>query len=340
MIYIVQLLLIASIVSVLWQYRQYKKLQDALVKPLRGQRFWRIHLARPSFHARLWRLSPFEATGVLIDEDDRIRFQGFRLNNRKPFEVVLAKSEVSIHWLGRQMFKGPLYWAECASPQGSLLFCADNRNVLQSREALRDMLSSAFPALEFDEGTTADFALEKSPRSVATMVAFFGLFFFSMIDSFVISRYELTDAQIVSLIFNPLVMAATLAAMGALGLLAFQWLRRGNVPPMESWGLVALLVATCLGAALPGAKRLDQWLADAPSREYRYRVVEIARLKPVDPSLGLPVMWFPRAKDYWQQFPVGSEYTIPFVHGPLGLWQLDHELFDPPLRKFYEKKDK
>ncbi|RQO80301.1 hypothetical protein [Acidovorax sp. FJL06] len=338
MIYIVQLFAVACLVWVLWQNRQQKKLQDALVKPLRGKRFWRIHLARPSYHDSFWRLSPVEATGVLVDDDDKVRFLGFRLRNKKQFEVVLNKSEVTITWLGRQMFSGPFYWAECASPQGSLLFCADNRNVLQSRSALRDILSSAFPALDFGEETTADFALEKSPRSITTMVAFFGLFFFSMIDSFVISRYELTDAQIVSLIFNPLVMAATLLATGVLGFLAFQWLRRGGVPSMESWGLVALLTATCLGAALPGAKRVDQWLADAPSKEYRYRVVEIARLKPVDPNLGLPVMWFPRAKDYWQQFPVGSEYTIPFLHGPLGLWQLDHELFDPPLLKFYDKK--
>ncbi|UCU98110.1 hypothetical protein [Acidovorax radicis] len=338
MIYIVQLLAVACLVWMLWQNRQQKKLQDALVKPLKGKRFWRIHLAKPSYHTSFWRFSSVEATGALIDEDDKIHFLGFRLNNKKSVDIVLNKSDVTIHWLGRQMSKGPFYWAECASPQGSLLFCADSRNVMQSREMLRDILNSAFPALEFDEAATADFALEKNPRSVATMVTFFGLFFFSMIDSFVISRYELTDSQIVSLIFNPLVMATTLLAVSALGFLTFQWLRRGGVPSMESWGLVALLAATCLGAALPGAKRVDQWLADAPSQEYRYRIVEIARLEPVAPRRGLPVMRFPRGKDYWEQFPVGSEYSIPFLQGPLGLWQLDHELFDPPLRKFYEEK--
>ena len=338
MIYIVQLLLVFCLVWVLWQNRQHKKLQDALVKPLRGKRFWRIYLARPSHHASFWRLSPVEATGALIDEDDKIRFLGFRLNNKKSIDIVLNKSDVTITWLGRRTAKGPFYWAECASPQGSLLFCADNRNVMQSRSALHDMLSSAFPALELDEETTADFALEKSPRSIATMVAFFGLFFFSMIDSFVINRYELIDAQIVSLAVNPLVLSATLPAMGAIGFLAFQWLRRGSVPAMESWGLVALLVASCVGAALPAAKRMDQWLADAPSQEYRYRIIDVARLAPVDPKLGLPLMRFPRGKDHWQQFPVGSEYSIPFLRGPLGLWQLDHQRFDPPLQKFYEQK--
>jgi hypothetical protein len=338
MIYIVQLLAVVCLVWMLWQNRRQKKLQDALVTPLRGKRFWRIHLARPSYHANFWRLSPVEATGALIDENDKIRFLGFRLNNKKPFEVVLDKSEITITWLGRQMFCGPFYWAECTSPQGSLLFCADNGNALQSRSALRDMLSGAFPSLEFDQETTADFALEKNPRSVATIVGFFGLFFFSMIDSFAISRYELTDAQIFSLIFNPLVLAATLIATGVLGFVTFIWLRRGSVPTTESCALVALLMATCLGATLPGAKRVDQWLADAPTQEYRYRIVEVARLEPVDPTLGLPVMRFPRGKDYWQQFPVGSEYTIPFLRGPLGLWQLDHELFDPPLLKFYEEK--
>lgn len=338
MIYIVQLFAVACLVWVLWQNRQQKKLQDALVKPLRGKRFWRIHLARPSYHQRFWRFSPVEATGALIDEDDKIRFLGFRLSNKQSIDIVLNKSDVTIQWLGRQMSKGPFYWAECVSPQGSLLFCADNRNVLESRSALRDMLAGAFPALEFDEEKTADFALEKSPRSVATIVAFFGLFFFSMIDSFAINRYELTDAQIASLIFSPPVMAAALLATGTLGFVTFQWLRRGSVPSMESWGLVALLMPALLGAALPGAKRVDQWLAGAPSQEYRYRIVAVARLEPVDPALGLPVMRFPRGKDYWQQFPVGSEYAIPFLHGPMGLWQLDHELFDPPLRKFYEQK--
>ena len=67
---------------------------------------------------------------------------------------------------------------------------------LPSREALSDIFRSVFPEYALSEEHTTDFALEKNPASVSMVVVFFGLFLFSLLDTFAITRFELTDAQL------------------------------------------------------------------------------------------------------------------------------------------------
>lgn len=319
-----------------WQ-RSLKKHQDKLVQPLRGQRFWRINLSRPEFYERWLHLIPFEAKGVLIDEGNQIRIRGFFVKNKQPFETVFDKQHASMKWIGRNMRQGPIYWSECSTPKGTLRFAVDTPNFQQSREAMLDLLQSVYPEKEFSKEETSDFALEKSPTSIAAIALFFGLFFYSMLDTYVFNRFELMDEQVSAIIFNPFTVLAVLVVGGALFVLAFFWLRRSRVPMQEALVLTLMVSATSLGAALPAAKRLDQWLADTPTQMVTYRLVNIDKLSPIDPLPGQPSMETPWAKDYWKRSPVGSEYPLPFLRGPLGLWQLDHKLFDPPIKEFYEK---
>lgn len=339
-VWLLYLPLLALMGYLYWRNRNMKKLQDTLVQGLKGQHYWRINLARPAFYKSWLRVMPFEAKGVLIDEGDTLRLKGFWLRGRKAFDSSIDKTSASVKWLGNKHLRaGNLYWAELSTPRGEMLFCADTgMYALPSREALSDIFRSAFPEYALSDQQTTDFALEKNPRSVAMVVLFFALFLFSLIDTFVISRFELTDAQLLSMLATPLLPLGAVGVAGLLLLASYFFMNRGGVPARESMVVGSFVALAALGAALPAAKRADQWLADGATQNYAYRVTSATRLEPLDPSLGLPRMHFPRAREYWAQFPPGSDYQIPFLRGPLGLWQLDHAAFDPPLIAFYEKR--
>ncbi|MDR6768492.1 hypothetical protein J2W88_003796 [Acidovorax delafieldii] len=339
-LWLVHLPLLVLLGYLYWRNRSMKQRQDALVQGLKERHYWRINLARPGFYKSWLRIMPFEAKGVLIDDGEIMRIKGFWLKGHRPFESSIDKASASVQWLGnRHLRAGNLYWAELNTPRGALLFCADTgMYALPSREALSDIFRSAFPDYGLDEQQTADFALEKNPRSISMVAAFFALFLFSLIDTFVISRFELTDAQLLNMLVSPLLPLGAAAGAGVLLLSCYFFMNRGGVPARESMVVGTFVALAALGATLPAAKRVDQWLADGPTQAYAYRVTSNTRLEPVDPSLGLPRMYFPRAREYWNQFPPGSDYQIPFLRGPLGLWQLDHAAFDPPLIAFYEKR--
>jgi len=310
------------------------------VADLQGKRYWRINLSRPAFHQRWWRVMPFEAKGVLVDEGDRLRIKGFWLKDRRAFDSLFDKGSSAIEWLGnRNLRAGNLHWAKLTTPRGEMNFCADTgMYALPSREALADIFRGVFPDYPLAEEQTSDFALEKNPRSIAVIALFFVLLFFSLIDTFVITRFELADAQLARILLDPLIWAGALACAGAGALLAYRYLLTGRVPARESLVLSLMLTTALLGAALPAAKRVDQGLDGNGIRPYSYRLTSPTRLEPADTTAGLPTLRFPRAADYWSQFDIGSEHQVPFLRGPMGLWQLDHGKFDEPLIAFYEKQ--
>lgn len=336
----VHLALLALFVTLYWRNRSMKRRQDMLVDQLRGQRYWRVNLASPAFFKKWLRLMPFEAKGVLIDEGDHLRITGFWLKGARHFDSRIARSQCGAEWLGNRTLRaGNLHWAQLTTPKGPVLFCADTgMNALPSREALADIFRSAFPATPLDVQQTRDFALEKSARSLAVITLFFGLLLFALLDTFVVSHFELMDAQIMAILTHPATWMGAVAALAACGMGVYRFLLAGQVPARESMVLALMLGWTLLGAALPAAKRIDQLLATAPTQNHTYRIIQVAHLAPKDKALGLPALRFPRARDYWQQFPVGSEYAIPLLRGPQGLWQLDHSVFDKPLVAFYEKQ--
>lgn len=340
LVLIAYLVVLVWILYLFWSQRVMKRLQNELVTDLRGVRFWRVNLARPAFFKRWFTVLPFEAKGVLIEEGAQLRVRGYWRGNKRRFESVLRKAECQPSWLGNRSIKsGNMYWGQLRTPKGDMLFSADTGvYALPSRESLKDIFSAIFPNLELPEDAAQDFALEKNSRSIAAMVLFFGLFAYAIVDTFFVSRYELTDQQLFRILAHPGVWigAAVMGGMSAIG--AYRWMLSGAVPSRESLVLSAFVIGSFGVAALPLAKRLDQALASAPSQDYAYRVTQPARLEPVDPSLDLPRLRFPKSRDYWEQFDDGHLYSIAFLRGPLGLWQLDHEKFDPPLIAFFEKQ--
>lgn len=337
---LVQLLLLGIVLYVVWRNRAMKKRQDALVQDLEGKRYWRINMAREPFFKRWLRLMPFEAKGVLIDDGAQLRLRGFWLKGAKAFDVSVPKSDCQVEWLGNSTLRsGNLYWAKLTTMRWTLLFSADTgMYALPSREALADIFRSVFPQIPLDSSKTKDFALEKNPRSLTAAVVFLALLLFALIDSFVFNHFELIEAQMGSMLGKTIVVALIMAGVALLAVLLYRWLSKGHVPARESMVLTLMLTMSVVAALLPAAKRVDQLLASQPAQLYAYRMTTPGNLEPVDTKAQLPKLKFPRMQEYWAQFPAAQEHQIPLLRGPLGLWQLDHSVFDPPIIAFYKKQ--
>lgn len=334
---------LATFLMVFRKNRRTKNEQDKLVDALKGVRYWRINLARENFYQKWLRFMPFEAKGVLIDEGDSLRIKGHWLKEKNAFESRFQKSQCRVEWLGNRSIKaGNLHWAKLITERGTLLFSADTGiNAQASREALADIFRSAFPEFALNSEQTSDFALEKNRRSLTLLLIMAGLGVGGIFNQFFASSWlELTDDQLVRILSFPLTLPLALLASFGVAWCLYLHLSKGRVPSRESIVLSMLMSLILLATAIPLAKRIDQILASSPSENQLYRVKKSGVLEPIATDKGLPKLRFPRSRDYWEQFPEGSEYPIPFVHGPLGLWQLDHSQFDPPLLAFYEKQEK
>ncbi len=334
------LLVLGMVVYVGMRNRTMKRRQNALVERLQGKRYWRINMASPGFMQRSLRLMPFEAKGVLVEDTDAFQVQGNWLKSGVAFESNIPKSQCTVEWLGNKNLRaGNLYWARLNTPKGPILFCPDTGlNALASREALADIFRSAFPDVPLTDSQKNEFALEKNPRSLAAVVIFLGLMLFALLDTFVVSNYQLVDAQIAEILMHPMVVWGMPVGFLTGAALFYLWFSAGKIPARESIVLAMMLATVCIASSLPVLKRVDQLLAEAPSKEYDYVVTSLGRLEPVDKSLGLPHMKFLKANEYWAQFPAGAKYAIPFLRGPIGLWQLDHVRFDPPVIAYYDKR--
>lgn len=320
-----------------WRNRALKRQQDALAEKQQGKRFWRVNLARTAYGQKFLKFLPFESKGLLVLEENQVRILGAWTTKGAPFDWVLPVNDCGLEWLGNTALRsGNLYWARIVTPEGPINFCADTgMYALPSREALSDIFRSAFPAYPLGASATRDFSLEKNTRSLAVVALFFVLLAFALLDTYVFSSFELVDAQISSLLSKWSVRLGGVVALLTLLTLSYRFLSAGQVPARESLALSLMLSLVGVGACLPVLKRVDQLLATAPSKDHAYAVQYLGYLEPVDSTQGLPNMRFKRANEYWSLFPAGSEYKIPFLRGPMGLWQLDHSKFDPPIYKFY-----
>ena len=328
-------------IQMLWRNYQAKTRQDQLVEGLRGLRYWRVNLVRDSYYRGWLRLMPFESKGVLIDDGASVRVQGWWPKEQEPFEYHFDKSQSPVKWLGKPSFKsGHFCWARLGNAQGALMFASDSGRTPQaSREALADIFRSAFPDQRSSSEHDKYFALEKNPRSLTLLQAMLGLGLACLFNEFLSAvRLELTDDQLLRIVSSPWTMVLTLVLGGAIATGLYRYLRRGRVPSAESVVLTTLMCLVLLATVFATAKRVDQLLAPSPAQNYAYRIKSAGELEPVDTTLGLPMLHFSQSREYWEQFAVGSEYQIPFIHGPLGLWLLDHSLLDPPLRNFYERR--
>lgn len=339
---VVVLLQLALLVVVLIRRRQQKAHQEDLVSAVSGHPFWRIAIARPEHLARLWKLNPVQALGVLIDEGSNVRLRGRWAASPEVFDVILPKTETHYPtWQGSLPLRaGTFAWARFRTPSGDLMVTADTGfQTLSSRQALTDILRSAFPRLVLPAEAKQDFALEKNRFSLTAVVVMFALALFAILDTYIFSEYELIDSQIYDLARNPVLMALAGGLLLAIGAATYAVLRGARVPARESWALAVLVAAAAAIATPPALKRVDQLGASSTSATlYRYRVAEPSvTLQPVDQTLDLPTLRFTRAREYWARYAVGAEVEIPLLRGPLGLWQLDHHRFDPPIKTFYRK---
>jgi len=327
----------------LYVRRRAKKSQDAIVEQLRGSRFWRVAISRPDHLKSILKISAIQALAVLIDEGEYLCLKGHWSGTGEAFSLKFPKQSVRVSCdENRSLMAGNMAWVRISHPAGDLMMAADTGlNVANSREALADLVRSAFPFSPLSANAFHDFALEKNSRSMAVTVVFFVLLAFALFDTYVFSAYELIDAQIDDLLDKPLIRAAGIAITIALAVPVYRYLVAGKVPVRESLALAVLLLTAIALSAFPALKRIDQRLADGVSADYQYRVIDsVVNLEPVDASQELPRLRFKKAPEYWAQFPVGSEVTIPLLRGPIGLWQLDHARFDPPIFSFYEKRKK
>jgi hypothetical protein len=339
---VVVLLQLALLVVVLIQRRRQKAHQEELVSAVSGYPFWRIAIARPGHLARLWKLNPIQALGVLIDEGSTVRLKGRWPDSREVFDVIVPKTETHYPtWQGSLPLRaGSFAWAKFCTPSGDLMVTADTGfQTLSSRQALTDILRSAFPRFALPVEAKQDFALEKNRVSLTAVVVMFALALFAILDTYIFSGYELIDSQIYDLARNPMLMAVAGILLLATGTASYAVLRGAKVPARESWALAILVAAAAAIATPPALKRVDQlWAPTSSATLYRYRVAQPSvTLQPVDQSLDLPTLRFTRAHEYWAQYAVGAEVEIPLLRGPLGLWQLDHHRFDPPIKTFYKK---
>jgi hypothetical protein len=336
MLLALQLLLSCGLLGFLWmalrRERRMKKLQDALLDEMlpgftAQQRWFRVNVARQDFFARWTRLFGFEAKGLLIDLGDRVRIVA-TCHDGERLERQLPKTPEAVRWHGNTGLRAAnLHWLELGSAPDVLRVSADTgMNALASREATADLMRALLPQQPLGASARADFALEKHPGALAATVLALVLMVGALVD-LTITEHQLLRPRGLFLLGVPAALV---------GLLLYPLLARRQVPARESWVLSGL-VACGLAIAVPGAAmRLDQWLSAGPAAT-SYRLVEGARLQPVEP--GPPEVSLADVREYWKQFEPGTLHELDIVHGPLGLWQLDRSRLNTLTRDWYRRED-
>jgi hypothetical protein len=200
-----------------------------------------------------------------------------------------------LEWIDPQTFvasSGSLFRTRAAILQAA-------REDIQANPIFRFLAARGY---EFDlaglQAGIAGFALEKNPRSLAVVIAFFVLIGYALVDFLIGAETYAIDAP------WPLIFAAgTCAAIAALA-----WMKHGKVPWAESIA-VAALVGAAFGAALyPGLLRVNRLTSVRALQCYEYISQGNGRLAAPDASL--PELYFAEPRDYWTTIPTGTAYPI------------------------------
>jgi cytochrome bd-type quinol oxidase subunit 2 len=234
----------------------------------------------------------------------------------------------------------PFQWVDPAQYQpaspwkGIRKLVRENPEQIFSRleeSAVLRYIAAAAPHLSPRRGAfSADvrFALDKNPRALAVVVAFFALFFYALGDTFIFGHETYVEQPPYPYFIAAGILAAIATAVG---------LRRAQVPIAESLG-VALLFGGALGAAFyPGALRVNA-LTDAHGlRNYEYQLGPALTLSPL--SDGLPTLAFPRYADYWSYQKAGSVHSFELRRGGFGFYQINMHPVEQTLHDFYENQN-
>jgi hypothetical protein len=236
---------------------------------------------------------------------------------------------VPFQWVDPAQYRPVSPWTEVrrlrnAAPE-ELLARIEESEVLRYIAAVAPQLLPPRSAPFADAG----FALEKNPRTLAAVIAFFAVFFYALGDTFIFGHEAYADQPP-----YPLFIAAGLLAAMAAAL----WLRRAQVPVAESLG-VALLFGMALGAAFyPGALRVNAFTDVEGLRSHEYQLTSELRLSPL--SAGLPTLAFPRDAEYWAHFAVGSVHVFELRRGGLDFYQLNMQPVEKAMREYYEGRNR
>ena len=284
------------VLALFMQRRAQKAVQDRIVAALpHGIRFWRVALSHGSHLSRVWRLGPVQSLGVLVDEGTQVRLTGRWRGADTDFEVVLPKlAPHQPQWRGPYSLRaGQMAWASFPCPEGDVMVAVDTGlQTLGSREALADMLRSVYPDLVLPDRAGQEFALEKHKGTLLAMGLMLALFVFAIVDTFVISRFELIDAQIAQLMRSPVVLASYGGWLLLVGVVVFAALRKASVPPRESYGLAILMALAVALATPPVIKRV----AGVSARIWEQRsIVDNPAFMPTDVAFVLITCTPPRS---------------------------------------------
>lgn len=315
------------LVQVYWHQGRTKRAQDELLQArqaeLGARRWFRVNVSRPAAFRRVFKVLPFEGTGLLIDEEQQLRLVAV-LRGGEHLERVVPKTPENLSWLGNA---GPnavhICWISFGHGDDAVMICADTGlNAHPSREASADLFRALLPGQPLPASALGGFALEKNRAALTVALIFVAVLCLSLLD-LGLSEHELLSP--------PGVYLAT-GSLGLVGLLVWPVLMRARVPCGESVVLALLLSAALAGGASRLALRLDQWLAGG-AVAIEYRLEGGARLVPVTP--GPPAVSLPHVREYWDQFDAGTVHTLDIVHGPLGLWQLDRTRLNAATHAWY-----
>ncbi|NDI85327.1 hypothetical protein EYB48_06925 [Undibacterium sp. B2R-29] len=333
----IQGIFLLTLIPILWlslrKGQRGKRAQDQIVEALgrEGLNDWcRVYVARAPFFSRRFKLSGFEARGILVNLQHEVRLIA-ELPSGERLEKIYPKNNLGLRWLGNTgIASSNLHWIAIGSSENPLMLSADvGFNALQSREATADMCRRVNAEFRLPALAKSDFALEKNPASLVVVSAFFLLLAFALIDGKFLNKYEWLRTETTAWLLMPGMQMIMLCALPV-----YWWLTKARVPARESLTLSTLMAVGLSIAYIPAIKRVDQFLSVTGPQSYAYRLGENALLMPV--SSGPPNIDYAGKKEYWAQFEEGSIHHFDLVHGRLGLWQLDHSELEKKMRQFYE----
>lgn len=330
---ILLLLSIALLVRILGKAKRTKHLQDRLVESLgrnAADAWFRINLSRPAHFAKRLKLIGFEAKGLLVNSPDHIRILA-EFDSGERIDRSVKKRDLGLRWIGNTgIASSNMHWIAVGPGDRPLYLSADTGfNALQSREATADICRIIDPQFRLPTVATNEFALEKNPGSLTVVAVLFLLLAFAFLDGIVLNHNQLLE-------FSWLTWTTPVSA--SLAVPAYWWLTRLRVPSRESMTLTLLLGLAITTAYIPALKRADQFLSESGPTPFSYRLGPGAVLEPIAP--GPPKVNYSRSKEYWEQFDEGSTHDFDLIHGPLGLWQLDHTKLDEKFHDFYAASGK
>jgi hypothetical protein len=183
-------------------------------------------------------------------------------------------------------------------------------------------------SVDWDAVAPPRFALEKNRWTLATVIAFFALFVYALLDGLFLNPETYAE---------PPRFAAYAVAGAVVAIAVFGLLRRAGAPAGESVAL-ALLTGAALGAALyPGLLRINQLTDRHGLQVHVYEHRGGGHFVPR--ASGPPPLDLSRYAEYWGKLRAGAGYEFELRRGGLGFYQLNLAPLYAAMREHYRQRD-